>query len=124
MSNGKGFNCLVICSVSSVDGCHTLPHLQVFLSMAIWMEKSLAYKPISDESYLEIQYTHVNGRVPKWLDHSSAEWNIDGSSRTPGSVVRCSLTVHPAANGHLEATLEKLKAARKELATLPHYADG
>ena len=53
------------------------------------------------------------GRVAKWLERLTAEQNIDGSSRTLGSKLGCSLTVYPAANGYLVATLGKLKAARK-----------
>ena len=43
----------------------------------------------------------------------TAERNIDGSSRILGSWLGCSLTVHPAANGYLMATLAKLTVAKK-----------
>ena len=55
----------------------------------------------------------LNGRVAKWLEHLTAEQNIEGSSRILGSLLACSLTAHLAANGNLVATLGKLKAARK-----------
>ena len=51
--------------------------------------------------------------MAKWLERITTERNIDGSSRTLGPTVEWSLTVHPAANGYLVATLGKLKAARK-----------
>ena len=51
--------------------------------------------------------------MAKWLEHLTAEQNIDGSSRILGSKLGRSLIVHPAANGYLVATLGKLKAARK-----------
>ena len=54
-----------------------------------------------------------HGRVAKWLERLTAEQNIDGSSRTLGSWLECSPTVHPPANGYLVATLGQLKAARK-----------
>ena len=54
-----------------------------------------------------------SGRVAKRLERLTAVRNIDGSSRTLGSYLGCSLTVHPAANWCLVATLGKLKAARK-----------
>ena len=51
--------------------------------------------------------------MAKWLECLTAVRNIDGSSLNLGSKLGCSLTVHPAANGYLVATLGKLKAARK-----------
>ena len=59
------------------------------------------------------EYCLKNGRVAKWLERLTVEWSIDDSSRTPGPMLGCSLTVHPAANGYLMETLGKLKAARK-----------
>ena len=63
----------------------------------------------------EIYVLHeiMDGRVAKWLERLTAEQNIEGSSSTLGSYLGCSLTVHPAANGYLVATLGKLRAARK-----------
>ena len=51
--------------------------------------------------------------MAKWLERLTAEQNTDGSSRTLGSQLGCSPTVHLAANGYLVATLGKLNAARK-----------
>ena len=51
--------------------------------------------------------------MTKWLECLTAEWDTDGSSRTLGPKAGCLLTVHPAVNGYLVATLGKLKAARK-----------
>ena len=42
-----------------------------------------------------------------------AERNSNGSSQTRGCWLGCSLTVRPATNGYLVATLMKLKAMRK-----------
>ena len=53
------------------------------------------------------------GRVVEWLERMSAERNIHGSSITLVSYLGCSLTVHPAANGYLAATLGRLRAAKK-----------
>ena len=50
-----------------------------------------------------------NGRVAKWLERLTAEQNIDGSIRTLGLQLGCSLTVHPAANGYLVAKLGSVK---------------
>ena len=54
----------------------------------------------------------LDGRVAKWLEHLTAERNVDDSSQTLGPKLECSLTVHPSANGYLVATLGKLKAAK------------
>ena len=51
--------------------------------------------------------------MAKWLERLTAVGNINGSSRTLGSKLECSLTVHPAVNGYLVVTLGKLKVARK-----------
>ena len=60
-----------------------------------------------------VWFSQTNGQVAKWFECLTAEQNTDGSSRTLGSQLGCSLTVHPEANGYLVATLGKLKAARK-----------
>ena len=41
-----------------------------------------------------------------------------------GALTKCSLTVHPAANGYLVATLGDMKAARKGTGHPISYADG
>ena len=45
------------------------------------------------------------GRVAKLLERLIAERSFDGSSLTLGSYLSCTLTVDPAANGYLVATL-------------------